>query len=339
VLLKSLSLVNFRNHLRAKFDFSSGPNLIIGPNAAGKTNLLEAVYLLATGESFRASRNRQMINWGKDLAFVEANVGQNQLKLTLEEKDGRTKKEFWVDKVKKSRRDFLEYFLAVIFRAEEIRVISGSPSRRRAFVNQIISPLDWEYRRAVLIYEKALASRNRVLAKIAEGKAAKQELYFWNQALAKNGEIIRQKRAEFFDFVNHFLVNSPFSCFYQPNLVSLARLEEELTRDLQFGSTGCGPHRDDFSILSSEFEAKDKNLAFWGSRGQHRLAILTLKLAQLSFAENKKGRKPVLLLDDIFSELDEKNRALIGSIWDGYQTIITSTEKIDLSRPAKVIFL
>jgi len=255
--LKSLSLFNFRNYSKVSFQFSSSLNLIVGPNAVGKTNLLEAVYLLATGNSFRALKNEQMINWNQQLAIAEAKVGERELKISLQKENQRTKKEFWVDKIKKTRRQFLDSFSAVIFRPEEIRVITSSPSRRRDFLNDILLPLDWQYRQAVLAYEKALRRRNRVLLEISEGKAGQQELFYWNQALAKNGEIIYQGRKKFVDFVNQFFNISQekrfnhLSCQYLVNPISLTILDQNLTEDLKQGVTTAGPHRDDFSLLNS----------------------------------------------------------------------------------------
>jgi len=342
MLLKSLTLVNFRNYSRTEFNFSPGLNLIIGPNASGKTNLLEAVYLLATGDSFRASKNEQMIGWQKDSALIEAETDDHQLRISLAKKDGRVKKEFWLDGVKKSRRQFLEAFLAVVFRPEEIRIVTGSPARRREFLDKVLSPLDWQYRRAVLAYEKALRRRNRVLLAISQGEATEQELFYWDQALAKNGEIIRQKREEFLDFANHFFTAGDFvylSCHYSASPATLDRLRQSLSQDIERGTTSYGPHRDDFSLLNHQFQTEEKSLAFWGSRGQQRLAILALKLAQLAFIEEKKGQQPVLLLDDIFSELDQEGDRLVASLLKDYQALLTSTDELAFSVEANQISL
>jgi len=345
MVLKNLSLFNFRNYSRNRFRFSPQLNLIIGPNAVGKTNLLEAVYLLADGDSFRALRNEEMIHWEKELALIEAETNGRRLKLALTKEDRKTKKQFWVDGLKKMRREFLNQFWAVIFRPEEIRIINGSPSRRRQFLDSILAPLDWQYRQAVSAYERALRRRNRLLLEISEAKAQEEELFFWNRALIKNGEIIRRAREEFLDFANQFLARSwqgrfgHLSCRYQSSPVTEERLRKRFGRDLERRTTSIGPHRDDFSILSARFGAKEKDLALWGSRGQQRLAILALKLAQLAFVEERKGEKPVLLLDDILSELDQEGQQLVGSLLNNYQTLLTSLEKVSLPVPVKVFNL
>lgn len=343
--LKKLNLVDFRNYSQAEFKFSPELNLIIGPNASGKTNLLEAIYLLASGESFRALRNDQMISWEKKLALIEAEIDQEKLKISLTKEDGRAKKQFWLNGLKKTRRQFLKCFLAVIFRPEEIKIITGSPKGRREFLDQAITLLDWEYQRAISAYEKAIKTRNRVLFEIRENRAKEQELYFWDQTLAKNGEIIRQKREEFFNFLNQFFQEfkkgrfDHLSCHYQASPATLSLLKKNLKQDLKKGLTGIGPHRDDFIVLSGKFETQDQNLAFWGSRGQRRLAVLLLKLGQLSFLEEKTGQKPVLLLDDIFSELDQQGEKLVFSLLEKHQTILTSTEKPSLAKKTQVFYL
>lgn len=334
MVLNRLQLVNFRNYPKTTLDFSSGVNLIVGPNAVGKTNLLEAVYLLSTGNSFKALRNEELIRWGQDFSLIEARMDESSLKISLNKKESRVQKEFWVNQVKKTRRLFLESFLVVLFRPEEIRVITGSPSRRREFLDQILSPLDWEYYQAILAYRRAVVRRNMVLLNIFEKKAGEEELFFWDNTLAKNGEMIRKKREEFLNFTNRFFKNfqagklSHLFCQYRSSPVSLERLKELLSRDLVKKTTTIGPHRDDFTITSSKFKVDNGSLASWGSRGQQRLAILALKLAQLAYIEEKKLKKPVILLDDIFSELDDKSRGLVVSLLENYQTLLTSTEEV-----------
>ncbi len=336
MLLKSLVLVNFRNYPRAQFAFSPGLNLILGPNASGKTNLLEAIYLLASGTSFRASKTSQLINWGQNQALVEAQLDQTRLKITLERVDGRVKKRFWVDQREKSRRQFLTLLTAIIFRPEELRLLTGSPARRRRFLDQFLAPIDWSYRRALLAYEKARRRRNRLLEAISQGQARPQELFYWDQALAKNGEIIRQKRVQFLEAVNRFLAQSQFSFWrlvYQPRPVTLARLQQQLDNDLARGATSLGPHRDDFYLWDERVSAPEKNLAYWGSRGQQRLAVLALKLAQINFIQTQLNQTPILLLDDLFSELDQTSASLVRAILsqEGYQFCLTSAQETELN--------
>lgn len=341
--IKKLNLVSFRNYSR-EFNFSSRLNLILGPNTSGKTNLLEAIYLLASGESFRANKNEEMIQWGEDLALIEGNLKDTFLKIAIQEKEENVIKKFWVDEVEKKKSRFIKHFSTVIFRPEDIGMIQGSPSRRRGFLDDVWSSWDWEYYQPLLTYNKAITRRNKVLKKIQEGHAKKEELYFWSKTLEKNGEIIREKRGQFLDFVNSYWQDkrtefSHLQVDYQASPITVDLLRECYDKDINMGMTTIGPQRDEFVVLSKEFGEEPKDVAVWGSRGQHRLATLALKLAQLAFIEDQQNRKPVLLLDDIFSELDQLNQELVVSLLPRYQTLLTTTEDISVPFKAKVIKL
>jgi len=331
--IKRLHLVNFRNYEDKVFDFSSGVNLIVGPNAVGKTNLLEAIFLLISSFSFRAFRNEQMVTWQKGFALIEAKTNLNILKIKLIKQGSRLRKEFFIDEVKRTRKRFLEAFSGVVFQPEEMRLIIGSPARRRNCLDQTLSSLDWQYRQSNLVYKRALKRRNKLLVDINLSKASKQELFYWDQTLIKNGEIIRQKRIEFFDFINDFFQNffgaklANLECSYEFSLITPGKLEERFSFDLSRGTTSIGPHRDDFVFLNQEFKNGDNRLANWGSRGQQRMAILAFKIGQAVFVEKKQKEKPILLLDDIFSEFDEKFEELAFFLINHYQTMITSTSK------------
>jgi len=341
--LNKLNLENFRNYSR-KFKFSPQLNLIIGQNTAGKTNLLESIFLLAYGESFRATRNEEMVSWGETLALIEGTVNEEFLKIAIKSEDGEVSKQFWVEGVDKKKSQFIKHFSAVIFRPEDIRMIQGSPGRRRDFLDDVWSSWSWEYQQPLITYNKAITRRNKVLRRIQEGKANKEELYFWSQTLEKNGEIIRQKREGFLDFANNYWKEkrSEFSHLevrYLSSPVTVDLLEESYQKDLNMGMTTIGPQRDDFVVKSTEFGDDPKNVATWGSRGQQRLATLALKLAQLAFIEDQQGKKPALLLDDIFSELDQGNQELVVSLLPRYQTFLTTTEDIVVPFEAEVISL
>jgi DNA replication and repair protein RecF len=341
--LKKLNLLNFRNYT-SEFEFSPDVNLIIGPNTAGKTNLMEAIHLLATGESFKAQTNNELIQWGEQLAMVEGWTDEKYLKLAIKNDDGQVNKEFWVDEVDRKKSKFRKHLAVVLFRPQDIRLVSGSPGRRRNFLDDLLSSLDWQYYQALLTYNKAVSRRNQVLKQIQANQANKKELFFWSQTLEKNGEKLNNQRQEFIQFCNYYWQTEKtefkhLELDYQASPVTVDLLKEKLDKDIDRGVTTIGPHRDDFIILSSEFGDKQKDLAIWGSRGQQRLAVLGLKLAHLAYVESEYEKKPLLLLDDIFSELDEQNRELVVSILPDYQAFITSTDSIDVPFPAKVFNL
>ncbi|HUV47068.1 MAG TPA: DNA replication and repair protein RecF, partial [Candidatus Bathyarchaeia archaeon] len=320
MFLKNLNLNNFRSFKEKKLDFSPQTTVIIGPNAVGKTNILEAIYLLATGKSFRASREQEMIKYGEELSKVKAEVGTNlnlDIILTTGEIQGKrtARKLYKINGVGKRWRDFAGILKTVLFRPEDIDLILGPPSLRRDFLDSILEQADWQYRSCILAYKKGLRQRNKLLDRIREGEATKAQLTFWDQLLCKNGQLITQKREELIEFFNNFLER--IEVFYDRSTISQQRLEKYHKAELALGMTLVGPHRDnlEFRIQNSELR-KERNLALFGSRGEQRMAVLDLRLAELEFIKAQSGEQPVLLLDDIFSELDKKNRRLVLKIID-----------------------
>jgi len=338
--LKSLRLTNFRNYQKGKFDFSPTTNLILGGNASGKTNLLESIFLLNSGISFKADVAAQMISWGADFAVVEGVVkeekGRNTLLLQLQREQGRkTKKNFLIGGVKKTRKQFLPFFFAVSFRPEDIRLVSGPPERRRRLLNEILSGLDWRYQQSLRFYHKALKQRNGLLDEIKDRKAKLSELFYWDNALCKNGQFLTEERRRLVGFINYYLVSFPHQFLqkmnlnYQPNPITLENLRRTLKKDVFAGWTNVGPHKDLLTVESQQFKAKDKNIAFWGSRAQQRLSVLGLKLAQLEYVHKQIKRRPILLLDDIFSELDLSQQKLLKNTFEDHQVIVTSARPPD----------
>ena len=348
--IKSITLTNFRNYKKRTQSFDPASNLIIGPNGSGKTNILEAIFLLATTKSFKAETNLQIISWKKKFSLVEGELNSGQtleIKIISSLESKFVKKVFMVDGTAKTRKDFLPLFYAILFRPEDIQVVSGSPSRRRDFLDNILSQIDWQYRKTLSVYQKTLRQRNRLLEKIRIGQSKPHELFYWDKALVKNGEYISDQRRRIIERFNTFFENHPqqtintLSVKYLPNHISEKKLAIKKRVDINLGHTSIGPHKDDYSLENSQFNTEDKNIAFWGSRAQQRMAILSLKLAELDFIENEIGKKPILLLDDIFSELDDNHQRLLTQIINHHQTIITATEKPDnlLWKPERVINL
>jgi DNA replication and repair protein RecF len=193
--------------------------------------------------------------------------------------------------------------------------------------------VDREYRRNLISYERGLRQRNRLLDLINEGKAHRHQLLFWNQLLIKAGSYITDARAAFINFINSYnLLTTPYHLIYDKSVISQARLDQYALEEVGAKATLVGPHRDDiqFKIQDTRVPSKDeklRDLNKYGSRGEQRLAVLWLKLAEVSFIEEKTGERPILLLDDIFSELDEKHREFVLGIIGKQQTIITTAEE------------
>ncbi|MCJ7792400.1 MAG: DNA replication and repair protein RecF [Candidatus Marinimicrobia bacterium] len=333
-MLKSLQLQNFRSYQKEAFKFFQGTNLVVGSNTSGKTNLLEAIYLLATGKSFRAQTEQEMISYERELARVKAVIegeedleeleiiltpGQIQNQRTL-------KKQYLLNGVRKRQIDFLGHLNSVFFGPEDLEIVIGSPSIRRDYLDAVLEQVDRDYRRASLSYQKSLRQRNKLLEQIRDKGRAKSSLFLWNKLILENGEVMSQKRGELIDFINqqpdYF---GDLVIDYQKNLLSPLRLEQYQAKEIGAGMTLIGPHRDDFT-LNLVNGGEERNLHLFGSRGEQRTAVFSLKLAELEFVATKTGQRPILLLDDIFSELDHERRQHLVTVIPKQQTILTTTD-------------
>lgn len=323
--LSSLTLQQFRGYAKKSFSFSPGITLVVGPNAAGKTNIIEAIYFLATGKSFRADADGECIQFGQTFARIKGAADDITLEILLT-----PAKKYLVNGVSKRMVDFIGNFRAVLFWPEYLELVTDSPSLRRKYLDGVLVQVDREYRRNLLSYERGLRQRNRLLDLINERKASRNQLLFWNQLLIKAGGYITDKREEYIDFVN----TKNCHLVYDKSVISEGRLEQYKDEEIAVKSTLVGPHRDDFTMTADNLD-----LSKFGSRGEQRLAVLWLKLAELAYTEKETGTRPILLLDDIFSELDESHKTLVSDLVGKQQTIITSSEPINVQKRATVIEL
>jgi len=244
--------------------------------------------------------------------------------------------------VARGKVKFVGRLVSVMFRPEDLRLIEGSPGRRRQFLDEILIQSDSNYARCLTAYERALRSRNRLLRAIREGEATRQQLSFWDQAVIKNGNILTERRREYLDYLTR--VETSFGRYkleYEYSTVSAARLAQYAREEVAAGHTLVGPHKDDFlvnEVMNDEFR---KNLHSFGSRGEQRLGVLFLKIASMKYLEKKLGVRPILLLDDVFSELDDEHRGEIMKMMKGRQVIITTAkeEVLEIVGEAKVIRL
>lgn len=323
MLLHKLTLTNFRSYKLKEFVFDKKFNLILGPNAAGKTNLMEAIFLLSTGNSFHATRESEMISYGEEIARI---TGEGETVLEIILTNGQVqasfaaKKIYKVNGVNKRKSDFVGNLKVVLFRPEDIDLILGSPSLRRNYLDNVLSPIDREYFRSLLSYKKALSQRNKLLDKIRDGEAQRSQLLFWDRLLIKEGGVLTDKREEYIDFLNQKL--QELKIIYDKSLISEKRLKQYQEAETALGATLVGPHRDDIKFQDS------RNLQLFGSRGEQRMAVLAIKFLELSFVREKTGERPILLLDDIFSELDSEHQKKVIKIIPYQQTILTATDPL-----------
>ncbi len=362
MFLSSINLQNFRNYKQASFEFSEQTTVIVGPNTSGKTNLTEAVYYLAFGKSNRSDNNENSIKIGEEIAKVMGKTDISELEVILASgsltgKD-MFKKRYLINGVSKRRIDFMGNIFCVLFSPIDLEIIIGSPNKRREFLNEALIQTDREYRLAEINFEKGLRQRNALLQRTKEsGIRQEKEFEYWDNLLIDNGSVITKKREQFIKFMNdqtkevfNFIID------YDKSIISQERLLQYKDAEVGAGVTLVGPHRDDFlvqmySVCHPEFISGSQykeipkqvrndrsqelmDVKIFGSRGQQRLVVLQLKLLQLLYMKNRLGFKPLFLLDDIFSELDEDHISLVLEktlLSQGYggqgQTIMTTTHE------------
>ncbi len=344
--LHGLSLQYFRNHQLKTFLFPHQTTVIVGPNAAGKTSIIEAAALLSTGESFRAEQVAEMVMFDQDLARVKGKVigathstdedetsdnpeiTELEVVLTRGELDGKRvqSKLYSVNDVRRRKKDFVAKFFTVVFRPEDMRLVEGSPTRRRHFIDTALSVSDPGYAVSLKTYEDGLKRRNRLLDQVQAGQMPRTVLSFWTSLILKHGQVLQEKRRQFFALFASVTFPLPFTIEYLPSVISETRLNEYAEKEVAAGHTLIGPHKDDF-VVKLVMSAHVSDISLYGSRGQQRLAVLWLKLCEFQYLVSVTGQQPLLLLDDILSELDvEHRRDVIALLLTG-QAIVTTTEE------------
>lgn len=351
MVVKRVKLIDFRNYQESEFPLGEGINVVVGHNAVGKTNLLEALYLLSVGESFRAKKIEEMVRFGSEVGRVQAELVEEDEEKGLELEavvtsglvEGKrvAKRKLLVDGASKLRKDFVGILSAVLFRPEDMELVEGSPTVRREALNQALLKVDGEYARSLMTYEQALKRRNRLLDAIREGTATRYSLTFWNGLLIKHGQELENKRDGLIRFMNDLWARSDLfnhlRIVYERSGINEDRLEQYKDEEIEAGHTLVGPHKDDFQVVDGE----GRELAVYGSRGEQRMAVLAIKMGEIYFLEAKKKEKPLLLLDDIFSELDMVHRQEVLRVMQGRQVVVTTAVEEDVKKfeQARVIRL
>lgn len=358
--IEKITLQNFRSFKKKSLVFSDDISVIVGPNASGKSNIIETLFLLSTGKSFRARVEEEMVNYRQEIArvkgLVESNTDNSEKtklevvltrgEITVGESPEKTekvaRKRLLINGMGKRLIDFSGIFKTVLFGPWDLGLVTESPSVRRKFLDTVLSQVDREYRRAGLSYDKGLRQRNKLLYKIREEGGSRSQLIFWNKLLIKNGDYISTARQEFIEFVNSRVQldgRHTFSLEYDKSAISEARLDQYAQEEVAAATTLVGPHRDDFVFKIAKPTSKNglsRELARYGSRGEQRMGVLWLKLAELAFIEERSGEKPTLLLDDIFSELDHEHREVVMKVAKAQQTVITTADPHYLTKEKKL---
>jgi DNA replication and repair protein RecF len=352
--VKNIELDYFRNYIHLTMDFHEKVNILLGPNAQGKTNLMEAIYLSSFGKSFRTSRDGELIGFSSDQARIRIGLVKEEEDFTIEINLRQEGKE-----IKKEGRkllkmaEMLDHVYVVVFSPEDLRIVKDEPEKRRKFIDRELSQLKPVYYDDITQYKKSLMQRNALLKE----REVKQDLMdIWDEALIQRGIRIIRKRKEFIDKLNKISKRihenitegkERLEILYDGDVPWIEK-EEELRESYQAilkknrekdrfrGTTTRGPHKDDLQVL-----VNDRDIRHYGSQGQQRTAALSLKLAEIRLIEEEKGESPILLLDDVLSELDGgRQKFLIQSLQD-LQIFITATEispELSLSLPEKRVY-
>lgn len=346
--VNNLKLIGYRNYKELQLDFGENINIFIGKNAQGKTNILESVCYASCGSSYRSNNDSELIMWNKDGSLIEIGFQRlgvdNNLSFRLQR--GKTRQIFY-NGVRIKHKDLIGVLNVVLFSPEDLFLIKGAPANRRRFLDMEISQASPAYFNDLSKYNRLLLQRNSQLKAIREKHIKKSMLEMWDQQLVDYASRIFKKRLEAIKKFN-MLANlmqrrisgneESLSINYQVkgNELPVDKLEErykmwynnvlcDLTdEDIFRGSTSVGPHRDDISISVNGIDLKS-----FGSQGQQRTGVLSLKLSELEFIRSETGEYPILLLDDVMSELDESRRSQLLSFInrEHIQTIITATDE------------
>ncbi len=374
MIVRHLSLTNFRLYARLELDLSPGLTIVQGDNAQGKTSLLEAIYFLATAHSPHTTADRQVIRWGAaeeaayPFAILKADLlrrdGPHVLEIGIQRAEGnRLKKEIRIDHIARRGIDLVGQLAVVLFLPGDVELVSGAPALRRSYLDAALSQVDADYVRALDQYERALTQRNALLRQAQERPVDPDEFAIWDDQLVPAGVdvALRRRRAvaelarlalpvhrqlsnglEHLDLIYqpNFDAAAPASLprsyqigldlLHSPNGLNRVDLEAAFRRalvdrrreEIARGSTLTGPHRDDLRFVANAIDLGD-----YGSRGQQRTAVLSLKLAEAAWMRQCVGEEPIVLLDEVLAELDpNRRRSLLDHISDSHQTIVTTTD-------------
>ena len=344
--LRSLDVTQFRNAHETHLVFGDDPvTLLLGFNGAGKTNILESISILSLSKSFLGIQDSDLIEWEKDFyrltGEVESDAGQRSAVEVACQRVPRKQKALFINDVRKPAAEFVGYVPTVTFLPQDLELFTGSPALRRRFLDELLSQVSPEYIQSLSQYQKILKQRNALLKKVVEGIGKHKDLENCDNLLADQASTIILRRLELMEILQCTIIQEiqelgeswddvqlqystkptekSKDALYAEIIDLLAHYQE---RDLVLQTTSIGPHRDDWHI-----EVNGHMLQSFASRGQQRTAILALLFLKVSFLELRRGEKPIILLDDVFSELDDNHQSALLASMNDHQVIMTSTHQ------------
>lgn len=344
MVINSLELSNFRNYKNLHMEFDKGTNILYGDNAQGKTNVLEAIFLSATTKSHKSSKDTDIINFEEEEAHIRTFLEKDDIETRVDMHLRKSKsKGIAVDGVKiKKAAEILGILNVIFFSPEDLSIIKNGPSERRRFVDMELCQLDSFYLYNLNNYNKIINQRNKLLKDIYFNPSLKDTLNIWDSQAASYGSKIIERRKLFVEQLNDIIFDihknlsggkEHLKIIYEPN-VTMENLEKEMIanqeKDIKLKMTSVGPHRDDFSFhVKKVVDGQEQDISIdirkFGSQGQQRTAALSLKLSEIELVKKLTNDTPVLLLDDVLSELDSNRQNFLLSTLGDIQTIITCT--------------
>lgn len=342
--LSRLSLQNFRNYGDASIEFEGeNVHLFVGPNGAGKTNILEAVSVLSLTKSCLSADDEEVVRWGEQFFRVRGegttDDGEEITGEVVSQFAPKRGKACFLNDVRRGIGEMVGAIPSVVFLPQDLELFTGSPAQRRSYFDRLLSQVSPAYLETFLAYQKILKQRNALLRSIAQGVSREEDLSVWDERVAQTGSVITLRRLELVEVLQCSLLQELRSLgesFADAKIVyerkGEGRTEEELSaelaellqmnrrRDIVLQSTSVGPHRDDWTIV-----ADGHPLPSFASRGQQRAAVLALLMLQISYLELQRGERPIVLLDDVFSELDDAHQHALLDSFSTHQVLITAT--------------
>lgn len=350
MIIDSLKIKNYRNFKEAEIKLNSSLNIFIGDNGQGKTNLMESIYLSSIGRTFRLNSENELINFNENKSSIEVNFTKANYKTQISiELEKNKKKQVYINGVKLDKTsEMIGILNNVIFTPDDLKIIKGSPIERRKFINIDISQIKPKYKYLLNKYKKVCSERNIILKNYCTKKENKDIISIWNDYLVNIGTEIILYRLEYLNNLKKYAKKiyadisgnkEDFDLNYMSNIGNIDKLDKEnikkvfydkiqtnLNQEIQNKITLYGPHKDDIIIKINNKECK-----YFGSQGQQRSAILAIKLAEIEIIKEEIGEYPILLLDDVLSELDNKRKGFLLNYINKIQTFITTTDDHDLN--------
>lgn len=338
--VNKLKLINFRNYKELEINFDNNINIFYGNNAQGKTNILEALYFTATGRSHRTSRDKDLVNWESDEGYIGTFVKKENKETRIDIKIGDIK----IIKVNeipiKKLGELMGNLNAVIFSPEDLKILKEGPVERRRFIDIAISQIRPNYFYNLQQYFKVIHNRNTLLRDIRKNRKLLDTLFIWDDKVVEIGALIVYYRNVYLNKIESYLKNihkrisdEEIKIAYIPSEKDIdlndiesiksaisTKLKQNTEKDIIHGTTCTGPHRDDFDVYINEVSAK-----IFGSQGQQRTAVLSLKLSEMELFKEELGEDPILLLDDVMSELDDMRQQYLLDNLESTQVFITCT--------------